>query len=110
MLRSLKVSSFFAAAFALMFAVVSAVFYFGDWYRLIAVSCLGAFVGLVTAPVFEPTAFARPKLVQAVSGLMAGLFAGVAVGLSLDLVLAAGALGLCVGLLAPIWVKHIHIP
>ena len=110
MLRSLKVASFFAVIFAAMFAVVSAIFYFGEWYRLIAVSCIGAFVGLVAAPEFEPKAFARPRLVQAVSGLFAGVFSGVAVGFALDLVLAAGALGLLVGFLAPIWIKHVQIP
>lgn len=110
MLRSLKVASLFALGFAIMFGAVSVLFYFGDWFRLAVVSSIGAFVGLVAAPEFEPTAFDRPKLVQTVSGLVAGALVGVAAGFSADLVAAASVAGLLVGWLAPLWIKHIQIP
>lgn len=109
-LRSLKIASLFSLAFAILFALVSAIFYFGDWYRLMAVSCIGAFVGLVAAPEFEPKAFSRPRLVQSLSGLCAGVLAGSVAGFSIELVLAVSIAGLVVGWLAPIWVKHIQIP
>lgn len=109
-LHSLKTASFFSIGFALLFAVASAVFYFGDWYRLIAVACIGAFVGLVTAPEFEPKAFSRPRLVQSISGLFAGAIAGIVAGFSMNIVLATGIVGLLVGWLTPVWVKHVQIP
>lgn len=53
-IKSITLSVLF---FTGIFALVSLIFYFGDWERFFAVALMGLFVGLVAAPELEPKAF-----------------------------------------------------
>jgi len=109
-MQQIKTLTFYCALFALMFGIVSLVFFFGDWIRLLSVTAVGFFVGFVAAPVFEPELFAKPRLIQIMGGLIAGATLGLAVNLDAELIFYLSLLGGVVGFLADYWIKHLQIP
>lgn len=75
-MKALKIALISSFVFSFLFALFSVVFYFGDWTRLTVVSFLGFFTGLIAAPEIDPKAFKSPRLLQLLSGLVAGLITG----------------------------------
>ena len=93
-----------------LFAIVSLIFYFGDWGRLAAVTLMGLFIGLVAAPEFEPKAFKRAWLWQLVSAsVFGGLFGYVFSG-DLEIIIACTIIFGFLGITASYWVKHVQVP
>jgi len=99
-----------AVGFSALFSLASLVFYFGDWDRLVFVALLGAFVGAVAAPEFEPKAFKYPVLVQSCSGAISGMLFGLAFSLSGEYIAVSSAAGIILGFTASFWVKHVPLP
>jgi len=108
--QAAKITFFSIIAFAGSFALVSTIFYFGDWARLIWVSSLGLFIGVVAAPEFDRKAFKFPTTLQAIAGGVAGYLVAQFFGLSPESTVASAGLGGMVGVSASFWVKHVVIP
>ncbi len=96
--------------FSCAFGLISLVFYFGEWDRLLFVSLFGFFIGLIAAPEIDKKAFPNPAIFQVFSGLMAGLVIGVAFSLDIDKIILLTILGGVLGWLAPYWIKYVQIP
>ena len=97
-------------SFSCAFGLISLVFYFGEWERLLFVSLFGFFIGLIAAPEIDKQAFPKPAIFQVLSGLMAGLVIGVAFSLDTDKIMFLAILGGVLGWLAPYWIKYVQIP
>jgi hypothetical protein len=96
--------------FTVVFAIVSLIFYFGDWDRLAAVTLMGLFIGLVAAPEFEPKAFKKAWIWQLVSAsVFGGLFGYVFSGDS-EVIIACIIIFGFLGVTASYWVKHVQVP
>ncbi len=109
-MKALRTTILCSLGFALIFSLLSLVFYFGNWTRLIVVAFMGLFFGMVAAPEFEPSVFKNPGVLQTVSGLAFGLVVGFGFNLALEQIIAALIIGGFVGWSAPFWVKHVPFP
>tara|TARA_B100001540_G_scaffold12936_1_gene11384 strand:- start:6984 stop:7280 length:297 start_codon:yes stop_codon:yes gene_type:complete len=96
--------------FAGFCSVLSLVFFFGDWARLIWVTSFGIFVGVVAAPELDRKAFKFPTLLQAFSGGVAGCVLAVVLGVTPESTFTLIGLGVMVGASANMWVKYVQIP
>jgi uncharacterized membrane protein YjjP (DUF1212 family) len=108
--QAARVTIFSVLFFAGICSLVSLVFYFGDWPRLIWVASFGLFVGIVAAPELDRKAFKYPTLQQAAAGGLAGLVLAAVLGLSSESMFAVAGLGVMVGASANLWVKYVQIP
>jgi hypothetical protein len=71
---------------------------------------IGAFIGALAAPEFEPESFSHPSLWQATFGAMGGLsIAGLLNPVPVAFV-AGGMIGIIIGYTASYWVKHVQVP
>ena len=109
-MKAIKVAAKCGLGFALLCSTFSLVFYFGDWPRLLFVSLIGLFVGLVAAPELEPKVFKHAWLFQLCSGAAAGLLLVITIHPSSEALVLAVILGGFLGWSAPIWAKHVPIP
>ncbi|WP_444916853.1 hypothetical protein [Microbulbifer sp. JMSA003] len=109
-MKQLKLLSISGSACALFCAVVSLVFYFGDWNRLLVVSALGLFIGFLAAPEIDPKAFKKAWLVQLVCGAIAGVLAGLAFSFAANVLIYTAIIGGFIGWSANLWVKHVTLP
>jgi uncharacterized membrane protein YeaQ/YmgE (transglycosylase-associated protein family) len=109
-MSQLKVLLYSGIAFALVFSGFSLVFYYGDWSRLILVSCFGLFLGFLAAPEIVPKAFKKAWVIQLICGAIAGAIVGMAFSLTSTDIASASIVGGFIGWSANLWVKHVPIP
>ena len=109
-MSKLQVISVSVLCFAGFASVLSLIFYFGDWPRLIAVVVVGVFLGLLAAPSIEPKAFKHAWAYELLSGAMAGVLIGFIFIGSGEAVAVGALLGGVLGYTAPYWIKHAPIP
>ncbi|MCU7960819.1 MAG: hypothetical protein KZQ58_12665 [gamma proteobacterium symbiont of Bathyaustriella thionipta] len=107
---ALKISAFCSLGLAFVFGLFSLVFYYADWHRLLLVSLLGFFLGLMAAPELQPKAFKRAGLLQVSSGFSAGMVFGYWFQLQPETIWLAALSGAFLGWLAPLWIKYLSIP
>ena len=93
-----------------LFAVVSVLFYYGDWVRLLSVTLMGVFIGLVAAPEIEPKAFKMGWVWQLVSGGVFGGLLGFVFSGNNQVIAASLIIFSFIGVTASYWVKHIQVP
>ena len=91
------------------FSIVSLVFYFGDWQRLLLVTSMGVFIGLVAAPSIEPKAFKYAWRYEIVFGSLAGLMIALIFENNTDVIVSGMFVGGLLGYLAPYWVKYVQL-
>ncbi len=109
--RTLKIGLVSAVSVGVFFATFCAIFHVRDLMHVALAGGIGAFTGLVGAPVFEPKAFKMPHLFQLVSGACGGLMLGLFIKHSdPSIVFLCTAIGAIVGYYADKWVEHIQIP
>lgn len=109
-MKWLKISLLSGFSFSLVFSVVSLIFYFGDWRRLLVTALFGLFIGLLAAPEFNKKEFTHPSLFQSVSGAMASLIVGSYYSSNLEIIFLSLIVGGLVGWSASFWLKYIQIP
>lgn len=112
-MSKLKVISISVLLFAGFASVLSLIFFFGDWARLLAVAVVGGvFLGLLAAPSIEPKAFKHAWAYELSSGAMVGALIGlIFVGSGESVVVGALIGGGVLGYTAPpYWIKHAPIP
>lgn len=109
-MQAAKITVFSVLFFTGICSLISLIFYFGDWPRLIWVASFGLFVGIVAAPEIDRKAFKYPTLLQAVAGGIAGLILSTVLSLSSESMFALVGLGVMVGASANLWVKYVQIP
>lgn len=109
-MSKLQVISISVLCFAGFASILSVIFYFGDWPRLIAVIVIGLFLGLLAAPSIEPKAFKHAWAYELLSGAMSGALIGLIFIASGEAVLVGALVGGVLGYLAPYWIKHAPIP
>ena len=93
-----------------VFALFSLTLHFGDWQRLLAVSVIGLFVGLIAAPVLAPEKFKEPLLWQGSCGFAAGLTIAIYFQFETPYFALSVLVGTVLGATAPFWIKHVPIP
>jgi len=108
--QELKVATLCSLITAFVFSIFSIVFYYGDWDRLLVVSLLGFFLGLIAAPELDPKAFKRACLFQLLSGMVSGGVIGWILCPDQICILIAIVAGGLLGWTAPFWLKLIPIP
>jgi hypothetical protein len=108
--RAIKILAISSLGFATFFGLLSLMLYFGDWNRLFLVVLFGLFIGFLAAPEIEPTAFKFPELLQTGCGVIAGALLGIFLDLTGAQVIGISIAGGVLGLLAPLWIKHISAP
>jgi hypothetical protein len=109
-MSKLKVISISVLLFAGFASVLSLIFFFGDWARLLAVAVMGGFLGLLAAPSIEPKAFKHAWAYEFSSGLMVGALIGLIFVGSGESVVVGALIGGLLGYTAPYWIKHAPIP
>lgn len=109
-MKLLRTSIVAGAIPAILFALVSTINHLGDWSRFGMVAGFGFVVGQLAVPWFFPGAVRYPSVWQGAWGLIAGLACALAMSLDGRAMVVACAIGLVVGLLAPLWIKHVQIP
>ncbi|PSF14828.1 hypothetical protein EB809_16440 [Marinobacter sp. R17] len=109
-MSKLKVISISVLLFAGFASVLSLMFFFGDWARLLAVAVVGIFLGLLAAPSIEPKAFKHAWAYELSSGAMAGALIGLIFVGSGESVVVGALIGGVLGYTAPYWIKHAPIP
>ncbi len=106
----LKTTFYSSLFFAVLFGVVSLIFYFGEWYRFLIVVLMGIFVGIVAAPELEPKQFKSPWIFQVVGGFVFGIFLGILMDFSFEGIIASAGISAFLGLTAFFWLKHLPVP
>lgn len=109
-MKSIKVSTISSLSFAIIFGLVSLVFYFGEWHRFFIVVALGFFVGLLAASAFDKKAFKNPSLFQTISGAISGAVTCILFTTNVEALIPSIAIGAFIGWSAPFWIKHVPIP
>ncbi|GAB5478820.1 MAG: hypothetical protein Marn2KO_22870 [Marinobacter nauticus] len=111
-MSKLKVISISVLLFAGFASVLSLIFFFGDWARLlaVAVAVVGVFLGLLAAPSIEPKAFKHAWAYELSSGAMVGALIGLIFVGSGEPVVVGALIGGVLGYTAPYWIKHAPIP
>ena len=109
-MSKLRVISISILCFAGLSSVLSLIFFFGDWLRLLAVAVVGVFLGLLAAPSIEPKAFKHAWAYELLSGAMAGALIGLIFIGSGEAVGVGALIGGSLGYTAPYWVKHAPLP
>ncbi|GAB5478651.1 MAG: hypothetical protein Marn2KO_21180 [Marinobacter nauticus] len=106
-LKVISISVLFFAGFA---SILSLIFFFGEWSRLLAVAVAGVFLGLLAAPSIEPKAFKHAWAYEILSGAVAGALIGLIFIGSGESVVMGAMIGGILGYTAPYWIKHAQIP
>ena len=109
-MSKLQVISISVLCFAGFASVLSLIFYFGDWPRLIAVVVVGIFLGLLAATSIEPKAFKYAWAYELLSGAVSGALIGLIFMGSGEAILVGALIGGVLGYMAPYWIKHAQIP
>lgn len=97
-------------AVASIFSVVSLISDFGDWNKLRSYAIIGAALGLLAAPEFEPKAFSYPVLWQSFCGGLCAFLIAVSIGASAENARIAFLVGTILGMTAKLWLKHMSLP
>ncbi|EON92920.1 hypothetical protein MARLIPOL_09204 [Marinobacter lipolyticus SM19] len=109
-MSKLQVISISVLCFAGFASVLSLIFYFGDWPRLIVLVVVGVFLGLLAAPSIEPKAFKHAWAYELLSGAMAGALIGLIFIGTGEALLVGALIGAVLGYTAPYWIKHAPTP
>ena len=109
-MKILLKSLIFAAAFSAAFSIVGLISNYGEWNKLRGYAIVGAVIGLLAIPEFEPKAFVHPELWQAFWGGVCALSIAVSLGSSAQAIGLATLFGAVLGLTAKLWLKHINLP
>ena len=104
----IKVTLYTSLIVASFFSILSLIFYFGDWYRLIYIFVMSLFVGLVLAPEIEPKAFRNPWLFQILGGAIFGIILAIFMGFEMNGIIALAGIFAFLGFTASSWLKYFH--
>jgi hypothetical protein len=99
-----------AALFAVIFVIVGTVFHEHTPGSLWFYALAGTFFGLIGAPVWEPKSFRYPTLWQICFSIVPCVFLAYRSGATVEGYALAVAIGVILGLTAPIWVNYVQSP
>jgi hypothetical protein len=108
-MKTIRTSLISAVAFAALFSLCGLICNFGDWNRLKAYATIGATLGLLAAPEFEPKVFPYPVLWQSFWGGACAFLIAVSLDSSTEAVRLATLVGTIIGMTAKLWLKHIPL-
>ena len=109
-MKILRISLLCAGACSTVFSIVGLIGNFGDWGKLSSYAIIGAVIGLLVAPEFEPEVFRHPVLWQSFWGGVSALLIAVSLGSSIKVSIIATFAGTILGMTAKLWLKHTSLP